>query len=275
MILVIQATILIVQAGGVAFSALDRLIVIICVEVPPTITFFIMCSPNSAISKAKKNDFKEKTQNSRGSIILQKFTPSKKSKAVDGSSRSKGDKGKVVDNGPAIVNKPPVKNVDDEPITIAMVPKARVTKPVAENPFISPRPGTDATATGGLKLVPRDPNVKPTDSQSTGGGITLKLKTPDATASGFRPAQSARPSNATPPVASPRVDLTSSSAQPTVTTIPGTGVKLVHGTPASPTTGLKFVPRDPASSPSVTRKKDPLDDKLGPVSLKMVPRGGQ
>lgn len=284
MILVIQATILIVQAAGVAFSALDRLIVIICVEVPPTITFFIMCSPNSAISKAKKNDFKEKTQNSRGSIILQKFTPSKKSKA-DGSSRSKaGDKGKgkgkgaIDNNGPALA-KPPPKNIDDEPITIAMVPKARVNKPVADNPFISPR-GTDAPAAGGLKLVPRD--TKPTDGQPSTGPV-LKLKTPDGTDSGFRP-QSARtgptllspPTTTTGPVVSPRVDLTTSStATPTITTIPGTGVKLVHGTTSSPSTGLKFVPRDPASSPAVNRKKDPLDDKLGPVSLKMVPRGGQ
>lgn len=276
LILVIQATILIVQSAGVDFSALDRLIVIICVEIPPTITFFIMCSPNSAISKARKSDFKDKTVNSRGSVILQKFTPSKKSKA-DGSgkskSRDKAGKGKSTESGPVVVAKAPTKDLD-EPITIAMVPKARVNKPVADNPFISPR--ADA-AGGGLKLVPRDPNVKPSDSQSMGGGgITLKLKTGDATDSGFRQGTTRlqpQPSKGLSSI-SPRVDLsTDTSAPPTIHTIPGTGVKLVHGMASasgSPAMGLKFVPRDPASS--ANHKKDPLDDKLGPVSLKMVPR---
>jgi hypothetical protein len=279
-ILVIQAILLIVQAAGVHFTALDRLVVIICVEIPPTLTVFIMFSASSAINKSKKADFQNKTQNSRGSIMLQKFAPTKK-KSRTGDKSSKG-KSKEPERPVEVAtagksNKP---DIEDEPITLRMVARPKPEKAQPENPFLNVQDGDNP---GGLKLVPRDPNAaKAGDSGATSTGTVpvLKLKTVDPANSGFKAptARSPDPSKVQPFV-SPRVDLTSDSG-PMVHTIPGTGVRLVHGTspsnPGSAAPGLKFVPRDPASSSAPSRKKkDPLDDSLGPVVLKMVSRNNQ
>ena len=133
---------------------------------------------------------------------------------------------------------------------------------------------------GGLKLVARDPNA--TSAKKPGEGITIKVPDNNPTFRGPASARGQQPSislgQTTQPTLSPGQQQPSVSlgqTTPATTPIPGTGVKLVHGKDAGGGGGLKFVPRTAPTSPTSEpkmKKKDPLDDQLGPIALKMMPR---
>eukprot|EP01126_Amoeba_proteus_P017809 TRINITY_DN1875_c0_g1_i6.p1 TRINITY_DN1875_c0_g1~~TRINITY_DN1875_c0_g1_i6.p1 ORF type:complete len:1055 (-),score=158.04 TRINITY_DN1875_c0_g1_i6:101-2791(-) len=305
-ILVIQAMILILESAGLEFKALDRMILIICVEVPPTLTVFVMFSASSALSSYKRKDVNSKTQSSVSNIKLKNLIvgdpKGRKSKSKSGTkpdsssstakqvpekvtlSMVKNPKQAAGSNEPIDVPLAKPKKVEEPPITLPMVTKPRVSTKPSEKPV-------DKVASRPMDKSVNEQTDQPED-------IAL-LWQPDLD-SGPNPAIRMLPRSNSQVAQSPTEKVTKPVTKSEENTVVNTQpvIKLVTRTdpdlggskqvPRDPdVSGLKLVPRREGSGPPPTlkmiprpesrpvKKRDPLDDQLGPVTLKMVPRASQ